>query len=67
MLWLAALFAGLVLLTSRLQGLRALARLAASLAVIVFLVVPAILSLVDTPFSEALNSRRYPGPSSACS
>jgi uncharacterized membrane protein len=43
MLWLAALFAGLVLLTSRLQGLRALAGLAASLAVIVFFVVPAIL------------------------
>jgi uncharacterized membrane protein len=43
MLWLAVLFAGLVLLTSRWQGLRALGGLAASLLVIVFFIVPAIL------------------------
>jgi uncharacterized membrane protein len=43
MLWLVAIFAGLVLLTSRWQGLRALAGLAASLGLIVFFVAPAIL------------------------
>jgi uncharacterized membrane protein len=43
MLWLLAGFAGLVLLTGRWQGLRALAGLGASLAIIVFFVVPAIL------------------------
>jgi uncharacterized membrane protein len=43
MLWLAAFFGGLVLLTGRWQGLRALTGLVASLAVIVFFVVPAIL------------------------
>jgi uncharacterized membrane protein len=43
MLWLVAIFAGLVLLTSRWQGLRALAGLAASLGIIVFFVAPAIL------------------------
>ena len=43
MLGLAVMFAALVLLTGRWQGLRALAGLAASLAVIVFFVVPAIL------------------------
>ena len=43
MLGLAVMFAALVLLTGRWQGLRALSGLAASLAVIVFFVVPAIL------------------------
>jgi uncharacterized membrane protein len=43
MLWLAAIFAALVLLTSRWQGLRALAGLAASLGIIVFFIAPAIL------------------------
>lgn len=43
MLWLAAIFAGLVLLTSRWQGLRALTGLVASLGLIVFFVAPAIL------------------------
>ena len=43
MLWLAAIFATLVLVTGRWQGLRALAGLAASLGIIVFFVAPAIL------------------------
>jgi uncharacterized membrane protein len=43
MLGLAIMFAALVLLTGRWQGLRALGGLAASLAVIVFFIVPAIL------------------------
>ena len=43
MLWLLGGFAALVLLTGRWQGLRALAGLAASLAIIVFFVAPAIL------------------------
>jgi uncharacterized membrane protein len=43
MIGLAVMFAALVLLTGRWQGLRALAGLAASLAVVVFFVVPAIL------------------------
>ena len=43
MLWLAAIFAVLVLITGRWQGLRALAGLAASLGIIVFFVAPAIL------------------------
>jgi uncharacterized membrane protein len=43
MAWLAAIFAGLVLLTGRWQGLRALVGLAASLVVLVFFVIPAIL------------------------
>lgn len=43
MLWLAGIFAVLVLLTSRWQGLRALAGLAASLGIIVFFIAPAIL------------------------
>ena len=43
MLWLLAIFAVLVLVSSRWQGLRALAGLAASLGVIVFFVAPAIL------------------------
>ena len=43
MLGLAVMFAALVLLTGRWQGLRALGGLAASLAVVVFFVVPAIL------------------------
>ncbi len=43
MLGLAIMFAALVLLTGRWQGLRALVGLAASLAVIVFFIVPAIL------------------------
>jgi uncharacterized membrane protein len=43
MLGLLVMFAALVLLTGRWQGLRALAGLAASLAVIVFFIVPAIL------------------------
>ena len=43
MAWLAALFAGLVLLTGRWQGLRALVGLAASLLVLILFVIPAIL------------------------
>src|SRR5919106_1096260 len=43
MLWLAAIFAVLVLITGRWQGLRALAGLAASLGIIVFFIAPAIL------------------------
>ncbi len=43
LLWLAAVFAVLVLVTSRWQGLRALLGLGGSLVVIVFFVVPAIL------------------------
>jgi uncharacterized membrane protein len=43
MLGLLLMFAALVLLTGRWQGLRALAGLAASLAVVVFFIVPAIL------------------------
>ena len=43
MIGLALMFAALVLVTGRWQGLRALGGLAASLAVIVFFVVPAIL------------------------
>jgi uncharacterized membrane protein len=42
-LWLAALFVGIVLFTGRWQGLRALSGLAASLALVVFFIVPAIL------------------------
>jgi uncharacterized membrane protein len=43
LLWLAIAFAALVIVTGRLQGLRALLGLVGSLAVIVFFVVPAIL------------------------
>jgi len=43
LLWLAAAFAALLLLTARLRGLRALLGLAASLVVVVEFVVPAIL------------------------
>lgn len=43
LVWLALAFAALVLVTSRLRGLRALLGLAASLGVVVFFVVPAIL------------------------
>jgi uncharacterized membrane protein len=43
LVWLGALFAGLVILTGRWQGLRALIGLGASLLVVVFFVVPAIL------------------------
>lgn len=43
LLWLAAAFAALVLVTGRFQGLRALLGLGGSLLVIVFFVVPAIL------------------------
>jgi uncharacterized membrane protein len=43
MIGLAVMFAALVLLTGRWQGLRALGGLAASLAVIIFFIVPAIL------------------------
>jgi uncharacterized membrane protein len=43
LLWLAVAFAAIVLLSGRLQGLRALLGLAASLGVVVFFVVPAIL------------------------
>jgi uncharacterized membrane protein len=43
MLGLLIMFAALVLLTGRWQGLRALAGLAASLAIVVFFIVPAIL------------------------
>jgi uncharacterized membrane protein len=42
MLWLLALFAAVVLAAGRLHGLRALAGLAASLATVVFFIVPAI-------------------------
>jgi uncharacterized membrane protein len=44
LIWLAAAFCVLVLLTSRLQGLRALVGLAASLAIVLFFIVPAILA-----------------------
>jgi uncharacterized membrane protein len=44
LVWLALLFAGLVLVTARWKGLRALAGLVASLAIVVFFVVPAILA-----------------------
>jgi uncharacterized membrane protein len=43
LLWLAVAFCALVLITGRLQGLRALLGLAASLAIVLFFVVPAIL------------------------
>jgi uncharacterized membrane protein len=43
MLWLAAGFAVLLLLTGRLRGLRALVGLAASLAIVIEFVIPAIL------------------------
>jgi uncharacterized membrane protein len=43
MIGLALMFAALVIVTGRSQGLRALAGLAASLAVVIFFVVPAIL------------------------
>ena len=43
LLWLAVAFAAIVLLSGRLQGLRALLGLVASLGVVVFFVVPAIL------------------------
>jgi uncharacterized membrane protein len=43
LLWLAVAFAALVLVTGRLQGLRALLGLAASLVVVIFYIVPAIL------------------------
>jgi uncharacterized membrane protein len=42
MLWLFAVFAGIVLVAGRLKGLRALIGLGASLAMVVFFVVPAI-------------------------
>lgn len=42
-LWLAIMFAVLVVVTGRWQGLRALAGLGASLAIVVFFLVPAIL------------------------
>jgi uncharacterized membrane protein len=44
LLWLALLFAGLVVVTARWKGLRALAGLVASLAIVIFFVVPAILA-----------------------
>jgi uncharacterized membrane protein len=53
LLWLAAVFAALVLLTGRLQGLRALLGLSASLLVLVFFIVPAILD-GRSPTSVAL-------------
>jgi uncharacterized membrane protein len=53
LLWLVAIFVALVLLTGRWQGLRALVGLAASLARIVFFVVPAILS-GESPTTVAL-------------
>jgi uncharacterized membrane protein len=53
LLWLAASFAALVLLTSRVQGLRALLGLGASLVVVVFFIVPAILD-GRSPTSVAL-------------
>jgi uncharacterized membrane protein len=43
LLWLALAFAALVIVTGRLQGVRALLGLVGSLAVVVFFVVPAIL------------------------
>jgi uncharacterized membrane protein len=43
LLWLAAIFVALVIVTGRWQGLRALGGLSASLLVILFFVVPAIL------------------------
>jgi uncharacterized membrane protein len=43
LLWLGLVFAALVLLTGRWQGLRALVGLGASLAIVVFFVVPALL------------------------
>ena len=43
LLWLTVAFAVLVLITGRLQGLRALLGLAASLVVVIFYIVPAIL------------------------
>jgi uncharacterized membrane protein len=43
MAWLAAIFVGLVLLTGRWQGLRALIGLGASLLVLILFVIPAIL------------------------
>jgi uncharacterized membrane protein len=48
-LWLAAGFAALVLLTGRWKGLRALVGLGASLAIIIFFVVPAILDGSSPP------------------
>ncbi len=44
MFWLALVFAALVIATGRWQGVRALAGLVASLAIVVFFIVPAILS-----------------------
>jgi uncharacterized membrane protein len=49
LLWLAAGFAALVLLTGRWKGLRALVGLGASLAIIIFFVVPAILDGSSPP------------------
>jgi uncharacterized membrane protein len=49
LLWLALAFAALVLLTGRWQGLRALVGLGASLAIVVFFVVPAILDGSSPP------------------
>lgn len=49
LLWLGLGFAALVLLTGRWQGLRALFGLGASLAIIVFFVVPAILEGSSAP------------------
>jgi uncharacterized membrane protein len=49
LLWLGLGFAGLVLLTGRWQGLRALLGLGASLAIVVFFVVPAILDGSSAP------------------
>jgi len=53
LLWLAGAFAAIVLITGRLQGLRALLGLLASLVVVVFFVVPAILD-GHSPTSVAL-------------
>lgn len=49
LIWLGLAFAALVLLTGRWQGLRALFGLGASLAIVVFFVVPAILDGSSAP------------------
>jgi uncharacterized membrane protein len=49
LLWLALGFSALVLLTGRWQGLRALIGLGASLAIVIFFVVPAILDGTSAP------------------
>jgi uncharacterized membrane protein len=53
LLWLAAIFAVLVVVTGRWQGVRALVGLAGSLVVVVFFVVPAILA-GESPTSVAI-------------